>query len=60
MLTKTSMKLDARLVKQARTAGCVSGYSADAQLEFWAKLGKVAEEVLSGRSIKRLKSSTWR
>jgi hypothetical protein len=48
-------RIDAELVNQARTAGEIHDRTPTAQIEHWAKLGRVLESVLSGKSVERVK-----
>ena len=48
-------RIDSQLVNQARTAGEVHDRTPTAQIEHWAKLGRVLESVLSGKSVERVK-----
>ncbi|HWA29439.1 MAG TPA: hypothetical protein VG734_27565 [Lacunisphaera sp.] len=51
------LRLDPALVNEARTAAPLFDRTPTAQVEFWAKLGKVAEAVFSTSSVKRLKAT---
>lgn len=51
------LRLDSALVNEARTAAPLFDRTPTAQVEFWAKLGKVAEAVFSTSSIRRLKAT---
>jgi len=51
------LRLDPALVNEARTAAPLFDRTPTAQVEFWAKLGKVAEAVFSTSSIRRLKAT---
>lgn len=50
------LRLDTDLVNEARSAATLFERSPTAQVEFWAKLGMVAEAVFSSSSIKRVKA----
>ena len=50
------LRLDSTLVNNARIAAKINGCTAAAQIEFWAKLGKAVEAVLSGDAIRKLKT----
>ena len=49
------LRLDSALVNEARNVAPLFDRTPTAQVEFWAKLGKVAEAVFSTSSIKKLK-----
>jgi len=57
MSSTTPLRLDAALVNEARASASLFDRSPTAQIEFWAKLGRVAEAVLSHDSIKTLKAT---
>lgn len=44
MTTATAIKLDAGLVNEARTYGTAMHRSAPKQIEYWARIGRIAEE----------------
>jgi hypothetical protein len=52
------LRLDTALVNEARTVAPLFDRTPTAQVEFWAKLGKVAEAVFSTSSIKKLKATS--
>ncbi len=52
------LRLDTALVNEARTAAPLFDRTPTAQVEFWAKLGKVAEAVFSTSSVKKLKATS--
>lgn len=52
------LRLDTALVNEARTAAPLFDRTPTAQVEFWAKLGKVAEAVFSTSSIRKLKATS--
>jgi hypothetical protein len=51
------LRLDTALVNEARSAATLLERTPTAQVEFWAKLGMVAEAVFSSSSIRRLKTT---
>jgi len=51
------LRIDSQLVHQARTAGALHDRPPTAQIEHWAKLGRVLDPVLSGRSVTRMKQT---
>lgn len=51
------LRLDPALVNEARTAAPLFDRTTTAQVEFWAKLGKVAEAVFSTSSVRKLKAT---
>lgn len=55
MPATTPLRLDAQLVHDARSAAALMERSPTAQVEFWAKLGRVAESVFSHDRIRTLK-----
>ena len=52
------LRLDTALVNEARTAAPLFDRTPTAQVEFWAKLGKVAEAVFSTSSVRKLKATS--
>jgi len=57
MPAKTSLRINSALVKEARTISVLIGRSPAAQVEFWAKLGRVAEAVFAHDRIRLLKET---
>ncbi len=53
--TTTPLRVDQALVNQARSAGALADRPATAQIEHWAKLGRVVDAVLTGESAGKLK-----
>jgi hypothetical protein len=51
------LRIDAELVHQARSSGALHDRPPTAQIEHWAKLGRVLEAVLSGASVARVKQA---
>lgn len=49
------LRIDSELVNQARSAGSLFERPPTAQIEFWAKLGRVMEAVLTSASIAAVK-----
>ena len=49
------LRIDTDLVNQARASGSLFERPPTAQIEFWAKLGRVMEAVLSGESVATVK-----
>jgi hypothetical protein len=49
------LRLDAQLVHDARSSAALMERSPTAQVEFWAKLGRVAESVFSHDRIRTIK-----
>jgi hypothetical protein len=49
------LRIDSELVNQARTAGALFDRPPTAQIEHWAKLGRVLESVLVGESVAKVK-----
>jgi hypothetical protein len=45
------LRIDTELVHQARAAGSLFERPPTAQIEFWAKLGRAVEAVLTGESV---------
>jgi hypothetical protein len=50
------LRIDSDLFNQARSAGAVFDRPPTAQLEHWAKLGRVLDTALRGESIGRVKN----
>ena len=55
MSTTVPLRIDSELVHQARSAGAIFDRTPTAQIEHWAKLGRVLDSVLSGKSIANVK-----
>ncbi|HEX9783849.1 MAG TPA: hypothetical protein VGA56_14090 [Opitutaceae bacterium] len=55
MASTIPLRIDSELVNQARNAGSLHDRPPTAQIEHWAKLGRVLDSVLSGRSIAQVK-----
>lgn len=55
MPATTPLRLDAQLVHDARSSAALMDRSPTAQVEFWAKLGRVAESVFSYDRIRTIK-----
>jgi hypothetical protein len=55
-MSATAIKIDQQMVNAARILGAVLNRSATKQVEFWARIGKIAEEnpVLNFNDIKDL------
>ena len=53
--TTIPLRIDSVLVNQARSAGTLADRPPTAQIEHWAKLGRVLDSVLSGRSAAKVK-----
>lgn len=49
------LRIDSELVNQARNVGALHDRPPTAQIEHWAKLGRVLDSVLSGKSIAHVK-----
>jgi hypothetical protein len=49
------LRIDSELVHQARSAGALFDRPPTAQIEHWAKLGRVLDAVLSGKSVASVK-----
>ena len=49
------LRIDTELVNQARTTGSLFERPLTAQIEFWAKLGRAIEAVLTGESVATVK-----
>jgi hypothetical protein len=54
-MSSVPLRIDSELVNHARSAGAVFDRSPTAQIEHWAKLGRVLDTVLSGESIAKVK-----
>lgn len=55
MSTTVPLRIDSELVNQARSAGALFDRPPTAQIEHWAKLGRVLDSVLSGKGIASVK-----
>ena len=55
MPTTVPLRLDSQLVNDARTSAALLDRTPTAQVEFWAKLGRVAEAVFTHDSIRTIK-----
>jgi hypothetical protein len=49
------LRIDSELVNQARNSGALHDRPPTAQIEHWAKLGRVLDSVLSGASVAQVK-----
>jgi hypothetical protein len=49
------LRIDSELVNYARSAGALLDRPPTAQIEHWAKLGRVLDSVLSGESVAKVK-----
>jgi hypothetical protein len=49
------LRIDSELVNQARNSGALHDRPPTAQIEHWAKLGRVLDSVLSGASVAHVK-----
>lgn len=49
------LRIDSELVNQARSAGALSDRPPTAQIEHWAKLGRVLDSVFTGASVAQVK-----
>jgi hypothetical protein len=49
------LRIDSRLVHEARNAGALDDRSPTAQIEHWAKIGRVVEGVLTVKSLSKVK-----
>lgn len=56
MSATVPLRIDSELVHQARSEGALHDRTPTAQIEHWAKLGRVLEAVLSGKSTARVKA----
>ncbi len=54
-MSSIPLRIDSELVNQARTAGALFDRPPTAQIEHWAKLGRVLDRVLAGESIAKVK-----
>jgi ParD-like antitoxin of type II bacterial toxin-antitoxin system len=54
--TTVPLRIDSDLVHQARSAGALFDRPPTAQIEHWAKLGRVLDSVLSGKSVANVKA----
>lgn len=54
-MSSIPLRIDSELVNHARTAGAVFDRPPTAQIEHWAKLGRVLDHVLSGESVAKVK-----
>lgn len=57
MSATTPLRIDSALVKEARSMAVLMDRSPTAQVEFWAKLGRVAEAVFAHDRIRLLKET---
>ncbi|MDI1250911.1 MAG: hypothetical protein PSV13_18760 [Lacunisphaera sp.] len=57
MPSTTPLRFDSAFVNEARSAAALMERSATAQVEFWAKLGRVAEAVFAHDRIRLLKET---
>ncbi|MEO6995663.1 MAG: hypothetical protein ABI273_18805 [Lacunisphaera sp.] len=55
MSSTIPLRIDSALVHRARSAGALFDRSPTAQIEHWAKLGRVLDSVLSGKSVGKVK-----
>lgn len=55
MSSTVPLRIDSDLVNQARSAGALFDRPSTAQIEHWAKLGRVLDSVLSGSSAANVK-----
>jgi len=55
MGTTIPMRIDSELVNLARNSGALHDRPPTAQIEHWAKLGRVLDSVLSGTSVAHVK-----
>ena len=55
MATTVPLRIDSNLINEARAAGTLADRPPTAQIEHWAKLGRVIDAVLSGASILKVK-----
>mgnify|MGYP003679313901 CR=1 FL=1 len=55
MASTVPLRIDSALVNQARTSGALFDWPSTAQIEHWAKLGRVLDTVLSGSSAAKVK-----
>ena len=54
-MSSVPLRIDSELVNLARTAGALFDRPPTAQIEHWAKLGRVLESVLLGESVAKVK-----
>ena len=54
-MSSVPLRIDSELVNQARSTGALFDRPPTAQIEHWAKLGRVLESVLSGGSVAKVK-----
>lgn len=54
-MSSIPLRIDSELVNHARTAGALFDRPPTAQIEHWAKLGRVLDSVLVGKSIAKVK-----
>ena len=54
-MSSVALRIDSELVNQARSAGAVFDRPPTAQIEHWAKLGRVLDSILPGESIAKVK-----
>ena len=54
-MSSIPLRIDSALVNQARSAGALFDRPPTAQIEHWAKLGRVLESVLLGESVAKVK-----
>ncbi len=57
MASTIPLRITSDLVHQARNSAAILDRSPTAQIEHWARLGRVVEAVLSGDSIVRIKET---
>lgn len=44
MMTDTAVKIDSEIVKSAKVYGMAESRSATKQIEYWARIGKIAQD----------------
>jgi hypothetical protein len=54
-MSSVPLRIDSELVNHARSAGALFDRPPTAQIEHWAKLGRVLDSILSGESISKVK-----
>ena len=54
-MSTVPLRIDSELVNYARSAGALLDRPPTAQIEHWAKLGRVLDSVLSGESVAKVK-----
>lgn len=54
-MSSIPLRIDSELVNHARTAGALFDRPPTAQIEHWAKLGRVLDSVLVGASVAKVK-----